>query len=278
MCIISFNFSTHRPACNWTFLPLALQLIVLIVTGFLVGQASAGDGAFRVTLSDDVIVLDEHSRSGSIDLVNLGEDPMEFTLKVDDEAKGAAPDGTPLIRWTPTRSLVPANRSVAMRVAARPPANLAPGEYIFRVNVTASVQRPKMTPGAEEKEAEKGIAVTIPVVPVLPVTVYVRHKIETPMIDAKPLVLTPEDKKIAGYFPVTKRMPGVSFVGQIQLVEQGSGKVVNQGRLVLAPATDTSKVSMPLGKIPLEKGARYCLRVWDHFPGEGAPKLEVCGQ
>jgi len=259
-------------------LALVLPLVTLLVAGVLRGQAYGGDGAFRVTLSDDVIVLDEHTRSGSIDLVNLGADPMEFTLKVDDEAKGAAPDGTPLIRWTPTRSLVPANRSVAMRVAARPPANLPPGEYVFRVGVTASVQRPKMAPGEEEKAAEKGIAVTIPVVPILPVTVYVRHKIETPMIDVKPLILTPEDKKIAGYFPVTKRMPGVSFVGQIQLVEQSSGKVVSRGRLVLAPAKNSSQVSMPRGETPMIKGARYCLRVWDHFPGEGDPKLEVCGQ
>jgi hypothetical protein len=251
-------------------------LAAALCAGSLAWNARAE--GFRVTLSDDVVVLDDKQKWGSIDLVNLGADPMEFTLTVDATASGTARDGTSLIRWAPSKALAPANRSVTMRVSARPPADLPPGEYVFRVGVTAAVQHPPRTLPGEGTDQVQGIAATIPVVPILPVTVYLRHKIEAPMIDAKPLVFTPEDPKYFGYFPVTKRTPGVSFVGQIQLVEQGSGAIISKGRLILSPAQDTSNVRMPRGDTPVKDGARYCLRIWDHFPGKGGPTQEVCGQ
>ncbi|MBN2644309.1 MAG: hypothetical protein JXR59_02425 [Desulfuromonadaceae bacterium] len=251
----------------------------LLVLAVLLLMSAAAWADVSVALSDNLIVIDSRDRSGMIELVNLSADPTEFTLQIQN-VEGSEVDGETLIRWAPRRSQVPANRTAPFRVSARPQKDLPPGEYLIRVGVSARLMAPP--PVVETKknqngEIEQTIAVVVPIVPVLPVTVYYRHQIDTPMIDAQALVATPDDEKYLGYFPVVKRTPQYSFVGTVQVVEQATGKVINQGRLHLKQGTESSRVRMPRGEQALVPGTTYCLNIWDRFPAKGQPVQQVCG-
>jgi len=246
----------------------------------LLAMASKVQGDISVALSDNLIILDSKSRSGMIEVVNLGDEPTEFRLKVDETLLGTPNDASSMLRWAPARTLVPAHQTRPVRVAARPTPELAPGEYIFRVGVTAEAKpvarKPK--PGEDIEAPPDGLAVTVPIVPTLPVTVYLRHDIPPPALEVEPLVLTPGDEDVLGYFPVRKHNPAHSFVGQVQVAEMGTGKIANSGRLHIAQGKPGSRVNMPRGKVQVDNTATYCVRVWDHFPGEGPPQVESCGK
>lgn len=252
---------------------IASALLILPFT------AQSQQSGVSVALSDNLIVLEQRSRSGAIELVNLASDPTEFRLSIL-EVTNSEVDGSKLIRWAPQRALAPANRTAPFRVSARPPGDLPPGEYLIRVGVTAAVQAPPPLPREtnenENEEPEPGIAVVVPIVPTLPVTVYYRHGIETPMVDAKPLVATPDDEKFIGYFPVVKQQPGYSFVGTVQVIEKTTGTLINRGRLHLSQSTEKSNVRMPRGVQNMIENGIYCLQIWNHWPGQGTPTAEVC--
>lgn len=243
------------------------------------GLASAQEpGDISVAISDNLIVIDGRARSGQIDLVNGGEEPMEFTVYPMEEVQGIVQSAEPILRWAPEKAVAPAHRSLAFRVLARPTPDLEPGEYAFQFGVRAQVQRdePPIVVRQEEGEPEPLLTAVVPVVPVLPVTVYVRHGIETPRVDPQPLVLTPEDEANLGYFMVVKREPDRSFIGQIQVADKATGDVLSSGRLHLAQAGKQAKVGMPREFFPAHRAGSYCLRIWDHFPGEGEPYVSLC--
>jgi hypothetical protein len=252
-----------------------LQLLLLFLA---VLQGAAAQG-ISVSLSDNLIVIDDKRRSGSIDLVNLGDDPMEFSVKPVKDASSVVKSAESMLRWSPQRTVAPAHRSVSLRVLARPSPDLPAGEYAFQFNVTATVQRPESAVKVvEEGKAAKDqlIAVSSPVVPVLPVTVYVRHGISTPLLDIEPLMLTPDDKDSLGYFRVVKRTPNTGFVGQIQVVERESGAVLSSGRLHVGQMGADAKVTMPRLFFPAERASLFCLKLWSQFPGEGEPYAQLC--
>ena len=252
---------------------MAAAVLVSVSTPALSQQSGVS-----VALSDNLIVLEGRSRSGTIELVNLAADPTEFTLSILG-VRDSEVDGTTLIRWSPQRAVAPANRTLPFRVSARVPRDLEPGEYLIRVGVTSRVQSPPPVPQEfinEEGEPEQGIAVVVPIVPTLPVTVYYRHEIATPRVDAQPLVETPDDVNFLGYFPVVKRQPQYSFVGTVQVVERTTNTVINRGRLHLAQGTERSNVRMPRGEQAMLMDGVYCLQIWDHWPAEGQATAEVC--
>lgn len=257
---------TNIPGPRWLVAPLLLFLV----------SPLAGQGV-SVALSDNLAVLDERNRSTAIELVNLGADPTEFRLTVDPDIAGTDIDGRSVIRWSPSRALAAPHTTVPVRIAVRPPADLPPGEYMLRAGVTAEVQRPPPIDTGLDDAPPDGIAVTIPVVPTLPIMVYFRHRISPPMIDSEPLVLTPDDADSMGYFPVVKRHPEYSFVGQVQVVDADSRQVINGGRLHLKPGSASSQVRMPRPAEAIEQSGRYCLLIWDHWPAQGPAQQEVCG-
>jgi len=254
-------------------------LLILLFLSFAAGaQEIPAPGGISVAISDNLIVIDGRSRSGQIDLVNGGGDPMEFTVFPMKDPHGIVASAEPILRWAPERSVAPAHRSLAFRVLARPTPDLEPGEYAYQFGVRAQVQRdaPPIQVRQGEEDPEPLIAASVPVVPVLPVTVYVRHRIDTPRVDPEPLVLTPEDPDNLGYFKVVKQRPDVSFIGQIQVVDSVSGEILSSGRLHLAQQGSNAKVSMPRVFYPADRAGGYCLRLWDHFPGEGDPYASLC--
>lgn len=232
---------------------------------------------FHVTLSDNLLVLDEQNRSATIDLVNMSEDPMEFQMTVKNEFEGMGPDGIPLVRWAPAKALVPANQSVAMRVASRLRPDLPPGEYEFRVGAQSTPQRPpvQFIPSNDPKEPA-AMSVMVPVMPTLPITVYLRHKIDKPTVEVGPFVPTPNDPDSAGYFPLLKKMPSVSFVGVGQAIRANDQTEVVSRRIHITPRQAQGRFVLPRGKALEQGGGPYCLRVWDSYPGRSKYDRESC--
>lgn len=231
-----------------------------------------------VAISDNMILLDAVTRSGQVDLVNGSDDPMEFTVLPMLENAGIVNSAGSVLRWAPERSVAPAHRSQAFRVAARPTPELAPGEYAYQFKVRAQIQRatPDLLVETDKASQETVISGFVPVVPLLPVTVYLRYKIDAPRVDLRPLTLTPDDPDSLGYFMVVKQYPNRSFVGTIKVIDKETGSELSSGRLHLGQEGSEAKVGMPRGLFPVGKGADYCLRVWDHFPSKGEPYASVC--
>lgn len=260
---------------------MSRSLSVLSAVGLLVlAQAARPQevGFISVSISDNIIVIDAEARSGQIDLVNGSDDPMEFTVTPMGEVAGIEASARPILRWAPEKAVAPAHRSLPFRVLARKSNDLEPGEYAFQFGVKAAVQRKELpiTITRDEKDAPPTIGAVVPVVPVLPVTVYVRHKIETPKVDPQPIVLTPEDPQNLGHFMVVKREPKRGFVGQIRVIDKETGQVLSSGRLHLAQSGSQAKVDMPRETFPADRIGSYCLQVWDHFPARGEPYATIC--
>lgn len=237
-----------------------------------------GSGEITVSLSDNMIIVDDQLRSGQIDLVNGSDAPVEFIVLPMLENAKIVNLAAPVLRWAPERSVAPPRRSRAFRVAARPTPELMPGEYAYQFKVRAQLQRDVPDILVETDDATKGQVITalLPVVPLLLVTVYLRHRIKAPRVDLRSLTLTPDDPESLGYFMAVKQHPDRSFVGTVQMVDADTGVELSSGRLHLGQEGDQAKVAMPRGLFPTGKGANYCLRVWDHFPSQGEPYANSC--
>lgn len=259
--------------------PLSALLVFVIV--FLFNPHTVRAQSFRVTLSDNLLVLDSQNRSSTVDMVNMSEDPMEFTMTVKNEFNGIGTDGIPLVRWQPARAMVPANQSVALRVASRLRADLPAGEYEFRVAAQAISQRSPITLiPSKDPDEPASMSLVAPLMPSLPITVYLRHNIDKPSVVVMPFVATPEDRTYVGYYPLVKKYPAVSFVGVGQAVRKDTQAEVLGRRIHLFPHHAQGRFSLPrAGKLATESlaGDALCLRVWDQYPARGKPTQELCG-
>lgn len=237
--------------------------------------------SFRVTLSDNLLVLDSQNRSATVDMVNMSEDPMEFSMTVKNEYNGIGADGIPLVRWQPARAMVPASQSVALRVASRLRPDLPAGEYEFRVAAQAVSQRSPISLLPSQNADEPTVmSLVAPLMPSLPITVYLRHNIDKPSVLVMPFVATPEDRDNIGYFPLVKKQPAVSFVGVGQAVRKDNQAEVLGRRIHLTPRQAEGRFSLPRTVKPADPaltGDALCLRIWDQYPGRGKPAQELCG-
>ena len=234
-----------------------------------------------VALSDNLVVLTDQQRTKMLELVNISDDLLEYQITVDEKANGKLADGVDIIRWAPAKASVQPRRTGAMRVSSRLTADMPPGEYVFRTFVKAAlVDNVKRTPLKEavgDEPVDNAMSLSVGVTPVLPITVYLRHKIPPNMLEVSAFVSTPDDKDYLGYFPVAKSELLQSFVGRVQVLEKSTNKVINEGRLHLSPtSTDISQVRVTRqGRLNTNADA-FCMRVWDTFPGVGPPRKDFC--
>ena len=266
------------------FIPVHKKNIVAFAV-LLAGFGDISAQTLSVALSDNLIVLTDQQRSGMLELVNLGDDPIEFNIKTAESANGTLKDGTNILRWAPARTLVQPHRTAAMRVSSRITDEMPPGEYVFRARVSTVYHQAEKRavpglPSSEDESAKNVLSVSIPVTPTLPVTVYMRHGIAPPTIEVKPFVSTPDDPKWMGYFPVQKVHPQYAFVGYVQVIDKVNGAILNGGRLHLPPGdatpVDNTHVRIEWPAKRESASGQYCLRVWDQFPKNGLPAKEKC--
>lgn len=262
--------------CFYSRLPLAI--FVFFFTFYAQGiQAQV----VRVTLSDTLLVLDNQYRSSTVDMVNMSEDPVEFTMTVTNDFNGIGTDSIPLVRWQPARAVVPAGQSVAFRVASRLRADLPPGEYEFRVAAQSVTQRPAVSLiPSDTPDAPPALSLTGLVMPALPITVYLRHNVDKPSVTVMPFVPTPEDRDAVGYFPLIKKDPAVSFVGIGQVVLKDTQAEVVGRRIHLIPRQAEGRFSLPRAGKPIGEAIAantICLRLWSEYPARSKHTQELCG-
>lgn len=236
--------------------------------------------ATSVAISDNLLVLSDRERSGEIELLSMQPVPAEFTVTAADLPDEVL-DGNAHVRWAPQRTQIPGNRSQPLRVVFRPPADLAPGEYVVQLNVMSrEVNPPPLSDSLQGDggSAANGMAAGVAIQPVLPVTIYLRHKVESPAIEIVPFEAATNDPQSHGDFTVRKAPEDISFVGTVAVVGEQSGRTFSSGRLRVGQTINEMRVSVPrrADEPPLDEAV--CLKVWPRFPAEGSPEQTVCGR
>ena len=234
-------------------------------------------GASSVSISDNLLVLSNSDRSGQIELLSMTSDAKEFTLALDELPDGVQ-DGREFLRWGPKRIRVPANRGRPMRAVFRPPADLDPGEYVVRLRVkSVDAGGDGMSRnGTGEGELGEGVGASVGIQPVLPITIYMRHKVESPELEITEFIASPDDDNRYGYFTAAKAPDAISYIGTVLLEGADSGQTYTSGRLRLGQTSNETRINVPKrgDDSPLEEAV--CLKVWNEFPAKGRADQTVC--
>jgi P pilus assembly chaperone PapD len=140
----------------------------------VLGGAHALLHAQGVLVAPQAVFIDHRTRSGSIELYNPGPDPVEVsvsavfgypvtdslgttTLYTADDPGASAPSAASWISAYPRRTkLVPGQRQT-VRLLARPPENLADGEYWTRLVIAAKGGRVELDGGADSTGIRVGL-------------------------------------------------------------------------------------------------------------------------
>ena len=250
-----------------------------LAIGFSMCWFPAPSFAISVSISDNVVVLDSRRRSGEVELLSMTPSPVEFDVKpasLPEDVK----DGRAYLRWSPARTLVPANQGRPLRMVFRPPADLLPGEYIVRLAVKSRQVNYQPIfldePEPSNESAGQGLAVGMAIQPVLPVTVYMRHEVDSPALQVSPFEATIEDASSHGHFLVRKKPGAISFVGAVALVGEETGSVLIRGRMRMGQTVDEMRVSVPRRDNEARLKEPVCLHLWPNFPARGEPEQKVC--
>lgn len=250
--------------------------VVLILGGLLSASPAF---AISVSISDNVVVLDDRKRSGEIELLSMTPSSVEFEVHPTDVPQGVK-DGRNYLRWAPARTLVPANQAQLLRMVFRPPADLAPGEYIVRLAVKSRQvdYQPDFRQERRSEKEDQSFAVGVAIQPVLPVTVYIRHKVDSPALTLAPFEPVSGDESVHGYFRVSKDPDAISFVGTVALVGKSSGAVLTRGRLRMGQTVDDMRIRVPRRENEPDLNEAVCLHLWSSFPARGEPEQKICGR
>ena len=257
------------------------RVAIPLLTGLLTIFFAPPSDAISVSISDNVVILDDRSRSAEIDLLSMTPTAVEFDIEPRDLPDGVK-DGREYLRWAPERVIVPANRSRPLRMVFRPTADLPAGEYIVQLTVQSrevDYQPNFGNDGDDDGEAsDNGLAVGLAIQPVLPVTVYIRHQVDSPTLSIDAFIPSPEDADSHGFFTVRKPPEAISFVGTVALVDNASGERLTSGRLRMGQTVTEQQVRVPRREGEEALQGRVCLHLWAEFPPRDAPEQEVCDE
>lgn len=255
---------------------MALSFLSLLTAAPTHGQSVS------VAISDDLIVLDSRQRSGVIELVNFGAVPAEYSAYIMALPDGIVP-GDRFIRWSPARAVAPANRTIPLRVAVRPPSDLDPGEYTVRLGVQARAQplpdEETLDDQGEQEDGAQQLGFSVPIQPVIPVTIYYRHQMEQPALEMVGHLPPSEvGDEFAGAFLAEKPDEALSYVGYVSIVHDKSDVVTSEGRVHVLPGDQPKPIVIrkPDPAVETAPGDTYCLRLWHADPPRGDPDTEVC--
>lgn len=237
--------------------------------------------AISVSISDNVVVLDSRQRSGEIALLSMTPSPVEFEVTVMDLPEGTV-DGRDYLRWSPARAMVPANRGSPLRMVFRPPTDLPPNEYVVRLAVKSREvnYQPDFEGAPEDGEApdNEGLGVGLSIQPVLPVTVYIRHQVDSPTLTIGRFEPVTDDLRSHGHFIASKPPEAISFIGTVALFGADSGEMLTSGRLRMGQTVNETRIRVPRRDTEAELSEPVCLHVWPTFPARGEAEQRVCSQ
>lgn len=238
-----------------------------------------------VSVTPMMVILDTRGRPQGFEVVNFGSraatfrlDPLHAVIDADgaqqfEPATTQPGSAAEFLRWAPRQFEVPPGATRTVRLSARPPADLPPGEYRLHLRVT-NIGTPPALPAQTE---EPGIGVNINLQVAQAVRVLVRHGVGpgTARLDAVALEAAEAGTRLT--FLLIHNHDGGSVLGRYSVVARGpdgAERVLRQTNITLYADTDQRPVSLGLERSDLPPGSRACVRFWSGR-GEAAPQ-EAC--
>lgn len=151
-------------------------------------QAYAQGGFGDITVTPTRVVLEGRARSGTISLVNTGAQKAVYRITIvnmrmtdngafEEIAEGKALPGEQfaekLFRYAPRQVTLEPGGTQVIRIAARKPAGLAPGEYRSHLLIRAVPQAG--TGRSIEQKPGDGLEISLAVIPGVALPVIIRH-------------------------------------------------------------------------------------------------------
>ncbi|MFN4113531.1 MAG: molecular chaperone [Sphingomonadaceae bacterium] len=236
-------------------LRLSLATLALVAGLTLPGAPALAQGDLLVAPTR--VILDGR-RGTEVILSNIGSE--EATYRVELELRRMTPEGglldiepedateferaaLEMIRYAPRRITLPPGQPQAVRLSARPGADLPDGEYRVHMAFRAIPRPVKLT---EAEEQERGLKLKL--VPIYGVTIpiIVRHG----RLEAKAALEQPQIARTGEHSEIKltiNRAGQASTYGDLQILRQGSGEVLYAARGLAVYAEVTSRqFSLPV--------------------------------
>lgn len=256
-----------------------------LAAGLLLAAAPAAPRQGGVSVAPMMVILDTRGRPQGFDVVNFGDraatfrlEPLHAVIDADGVQRLEPAEGQPgsaegFLRWAPRQFEVPPGATRTVRLSARPPADLPPGEYRLHLRVTNIGPTPDLAAPAEDRS----IGVNINLQVAQAVRVLVRHGTGpgTARLDAVDLQAAEDGPQLK--FMLTHNHDGGSVLGRYAVVTKnpdGGERVLRLTDITLYADTDRRPVNLTLDRNEVPAGARACVRFWSGR-GDGAPQ-EAC--
>lgn len=263
-----------------------------LAAGLLLAAAPAApspaQGGAAVSVAPMMVILDTAGRPASFDVINFGDrvatfrlDPLHAVIDADGEqrfeaAEAQAGTAAGFLRWAPRQFEVQPGATRTIRLSARPPADLPPGEYRLHLRVTNIGPTPDRPTSADEQAV--GVNVKIQVAQA--VRVLVRHRIGpgTARLDTVSLQTAEAGPRLS--FALINNRDGGSVLGRYAVVTTGPDGAEHLLRgetdVTLYPDTDRRPISLNMGLSELPPGSRACVRFWSTRGARGGAPQEAC--
>lgn len=259
--------------------PLAAGLLLAAAPA---APSQSGGG---VSVAPMMVILDTRGRPQGFDVVNFGDraatfrlDPLHAVIDANgvqrfEPATDQPGSAAGFLRWAPRQFEVPPGATRTVRLSARAPADLPPGEYRLHLRVTNIGP----TPEQPAPTGERGVGVNINLQVAQAVRVLVRNGVGpgSARLDAVGLEAAEAGPQLK--FLLINNHDGGSVLGRYAVVAKdpnGAERVLRRTDITLYSDTDQRPVSLNLDRGELPVGARACVRFWSGR-GDGAPQ-EAC--
>lgn len=269
--------------------------MVLPVLGALSGLTySPSTPADSLMISATTVVLSDQARAGS---VSVGGGNFQITsIAVDDVAFAQTPEGqlqsvtaqegphdaATFIRYGPRRVVAQAGRALPVRLAARPPADLPPGEYRMHLRARVLHQSEDSAPYDDLPEGSEGhVSARIPIRLARAVRVLYRHHVEPQPGRLVSVEVTRHDDASLALVLEVAREGKTSLIAEYQpYVRTADGRELALGdwrRLSIYAELDSRRVSHTLDAHAVPADALVCVRLRHTDPGAPvAAESESC--
>lgn len=245
-----------------------------------------------IMLSGTNIILSDSIRAGSITVGSGSGEFASFELsesafiqqadgKIVSSTQANVPNSAmPFLRVGPKRFTVEPGRGLEVRVAARPPANLAPGEYRAHFSVMNTGSQAGDPTESIKADLGEGISVVIPIRIARAVRVLYRHQVRPEGGRLGAVSRAVEGSDVVASFGVT-RLGVTSLLAKTEVIARDAGgKELGRwdGPGINIYPENASRVfaaRVPSASVP--KDARLCVLMTVTDPGaKGLAPVEAC--
>ncbi|HEX9165394.1 MAG TPA: hypothetical protein VF862_05760 [Gemmatimonadales bacterium] len=245
-------------------------LLASLVSGALAGSA----GAQGILVAPHAVVVDPQTRTGWLQLLNTGTEPVEVTieaffgypvtdstgqlaLRTIEQPDPSLPSAVAWIRAFPRRAVIPAQGRQTVRLLVTPPAGTPAGEYWARLAITAQAGAVPLASQDTSQAISVGLNVQIRTVIAL---LYRRGAVTTGIAVSD----------------LRAGVEGDSLIVRTRLSRQGNGAYIGnlRGALLNAGGREVARFEAPLG-VYYQLDPRFSLPVGGLPPGEYRLRIEA---